>query len=78
MLIELNDKTHEDYKRRLRDQKVRDLCEECDIELMIFQTKYPNEQHYVINRILKKIEKEEIEVLNTDEEKKQEEIVEVL
>ncbi len=64
LLIELNDSTHDTYERKQRDIKVKNICENCGLELMKFYTKYPNEKEYVINRILKKIKKEKsIEIL---------------
>lgn len=55
LLIELNDKTHKQYKRHKRDMKVREICENANIKLITFYTSYPNEESYVINRILKEI-----------------------
>lgn len=55
LLIELNDKTHNTYKRRDRDLKVKAILNSCGIPLMNFLTSYPNEKHYVINRILNEL-----------------------
>lgn len=60
LLIELNDSTHNEYKRRNRDLKVKNICNECNIKLLTFYTKYPNQKDYVINRILNEIEPKEI------------------
>lgn len=57
LLIELNDKTHSMKKRQIRDLKVKKICKELDIPLITFYTRYSNHQDYVINRILKVIEK---------------------
>jgi len=55
LLIELNDKTHETNSRKKRDIKVYNICKEANIKLITFYTKYPNEEQYVINRIIKEI-----------------------
>lgn len=55
LLIELNDKTHKTYKRRDRDLKVKAILNSCGISLMNFIASYPNEKHYVINRILNEL-----------------------
>ena len=51
LLIELNDPSHEQYARRQRDSKVKDICRAAEIELMTFYTNKPNEKAYVLNRI---------------------------
>ena len=53
LLIELNDRTHEQLKRKDRDLKVRKILQECNIPLLTFYTYYPNEKNYVLNRIMK-------------------------
>ena len=55
LLIELNDSTHNETKRKIRDVKVKKICEEANIKLITFYTKYPNEKNYIINRVLKEI-----------------------
>lgn len=57
LLIEVNDRTHNDEKRKERDKKVKTICNEAGIKLITFYTKYPNEKEYVINRILNEINK---------------------
>ncbi len=52
LLIELNDASHNDYRRRKRDIKVKDICSKANIKLITFYTKYPNEAEYVKNRII--------------------------
>ena len=52
LIIELNDKTHAESKRRDRDLKVKKILDTCNINLLNFYTSYPNEKDYVINRIL--------------------------
>ena len=56
LLIELNDSTHNETKRKIRDAKVKKICEEANIKLITFYTKYPNEKEYIINRVLKEIQ----------------------
>ena len=56
LLIELNDQTHNQSKRKYRDIKVREICKNANIPIMTFYTNYPNEENYVINRILKEIQ----------------------
>ena len=58
LLIELNDKTHNQEERKNRDQKVKIICKEAGIKLICFYTTYSNEKEYVVNRILNEIEKQ--------------------
>lgn len=58
LLIELNDKTHNKPKRRDRDLKVQKICNDINIKLIKFYTKYPNEKEYITTRIKKEIENE--------------------
>lgn len=58
-LIELNDNTHNQRKRKDRDLKVKKICNSAKIKLITFYTKYPNEKDYIINRIKKEIETNE-------------------
>ena len=60
LLIELNDKTHNQEERKNRDQKVKMICKEAGIKLICFYTTYSNEKEYVVNRILNEIEKQYI------------------
>lgn len=55
VLIELNDKSHNTKKRRKRDSKVEEICNDVGIPLLKFYTNYNNDKEYVINRILKTI-----------------------
>jgi hypothetical protein len=57
LLIELNDKTHKEKKRQIRDHKVKDICLSAGIKLITFYSDYPNLQDYVINRIYEEIKK---------------------
>lgn len=59
LLIELNDYTHNQRKRKDRDLKVKKICNSAKIKLITFYTKYPNEKDYIINRIKKEIETNE-------------------
>ena len=51
VLIEINDKTHEEQKRHVRDLKVRDICEQANIKLLTFYTNRPNKRDYVTRRV---------------------------
>ncbi len=53
LLIELNDASHNQIKRRDRDLKVKKILNECNIPMLTFYTFYPNEKNYVLNRIIK-------------------------
>jgi len=56
LLIEINDKSHEKYKRKDRDLKVKKICNDIGVKLITFYTNYPNEKEYVLNRIKKEID----------------------
>ena len=58
MLIEINDKTHNELSRKDRDLNIQKICNDTGIKLMKFYTCYPNEKEYVINRIKKELNKE--------------------
>ena len=58
LLIELNDKSHNQEERKDRDQKVKKICKDAGIKLIFFYTSYSNDKEYVINRILSEIEKQ--------------------
>ncbi|MCL2174334.1 DUF2726 domain-containing protein [Candidatus Saccharibacteria bacterium] len=62
LLIELNDSSHNQKSRYVRDYKVRDICAETGVELMTFYTDKPNETSYMISRVIDKI-KEKNETL---------------
>ncbi|MFZ2560053.1 MAG: DUF2726 domain-containing protein [Candidatus Nanoperiomorbaceae bacterium] len=55
LLIELNDASHERYDRHQRDLKVRKICQGAQIELLAFHASYPNDQAYVLHRVMDKI-----------------------
>lgn len=60
LLIELNDATHNQSERQKRDQKVKEICKSAHIPILFFYTKYPNEESYVIKRVLNALENKEI------------------
>jgi len=51
LLIELNDNSHNDPKRKQRDIKVKEICSEANIPLMTFWLSMPNTNEYISNRI---------------------------
>ena len=55
LLIEIDDKTHNSYKRKDRDLKIKKICNDVNLKLIHFYTKYPNEPEYVLNRIKNEI-----------------------
>lgn len=50
-LIEINDNTHNTQKRKARDHKVKDICEQAEIPLITFWTKYGVNEDYIEKRI---------------------------
>ena len=59
LLIEINDSSHNQVKRKERDLKVKKICNDANIRLITFYTKFPNEKNYVINRIKTEINSKE-------------------
>lgn len=55
LLIEINDKSHNTFKRIKRDKKVKKIVEEAGIKLITFYSNYPNSKEYVKNRIKKEL-----------------------
>lgn len=55
LLIELNDISHQQYKRRERDMKVKEIVKQADIKLINFYTDKPNKPEYVIKRIMNEL-----------------------
>lgn len=51
LLVELNDRSHLNKKRMIRDRKVKSICDCAGIKLITFYTSYPNQKDYVKNRI---------------------------
>ena len=60
LLIEIDDASHDTYKRKQRDQKVNMICRDAGIKLLHFHTSYPNEENYVLKRILNAMENEKV------------------
>ena len=58
LLIEINDETHNQRKRKDRDLKVKKICNDIGVSIITFYNKYPNEKKYVLNRIEKELNKE--------------------
>lgn len=56
LLIEINDKTHNQPDRIKRDLKVKEICNQANIKLITFYTKYDNKPNYIISRIKKELE----------------------
>lgn len=56
LLIELNDSSHNEAKRKARDIKVKKILNECNIPLLTFYTHYSNENNDVLNRIIKALD----------------------
>lgn len=51
LLIEINDKTHNNKNRIARDNKVKEICSIANIPLITFYSNYPNKKDYIIKRI---------------------------
>lgn len=56
-VIEINDNSHNDYKRKQRDAKVKEICEEAGIQIVTFWTSYGVNPQYIAKRIAEAIEK---------------------
>lgn len=59
LLIEIHDKTHNTPKRRDRDLKVKNICEEAGIPLIVLWTEYGINTDYIRNRIVEGIKQAE-------------------
>lgn len=57
LLIEINDKTHNNYDRRKRDIKVDNIVSNAGIKLIKFYSNYPNKKDYVKQKIRDEIYK---------------------
>lgn len=57
LLIEINDKTHNNYIRRNRDMKVDKIVNDAGIRLIKFYSNCSNKKEYVKNRIIDEINK---------------------
>lgn len=53
LLIEINDSSHMQKERGVRDSKVRAICEEAGIPLITFWTKYGVNKPYIYNQLVK-------------------------
>ena len=62
LLIEINDATHEQYKRKDRDLKVQNICNTIWIRLIKFYSTYPNEKDYVLRRVINELNKQTCEI----------------
>ncbi len=51
LLIEINDKTHNNKNRIARDHKVKEICDTANIPLITFYSNYANKKDYIIQRI---------------------------
>ncbi len=51
IVIEINDETHNDKKRKERDEKVQKICAEAGIEIITLWTKYGVNPEYIKSRI---------------------------
>lgn len=58
LLIEINDKTHNQTDRITRDKKVKEICQIAGIKLITFYSNYENKKDYVINRIVNELKKD--------------------
>lgn len=53
LLIEINDKTHNQSSRKERDKKVQSICDSAGINLITFWTKFDNKEDYIVTRVKK-------------------------
>lgn len=56
-VIEINDNTHNEYKRKQRDAKVKEICEEAGIQIVTFWTSYGVNPQYIAKRIAEALAK---------------------
>jgi hypothetical protein len=66
LLIELNDNSHNSYKRVQRDKKVKEICTEAEIPLITFWLNMPNTDEYVLNRVSSYLTKSDQELSSKD------------
>lgn len=55
LLIEINDKSHNEPNRKKRDAKVKEICKSAEITLITFYTKYGVNQKYIDEKIQENI-----------------------
>lgn len=60
LLIELNDKTHLEGRRQYRDIRVKEICEQANIPLIVFWSNYDNEVEYMRKRIKKVLDEAKV------------------
>ena len=51
LLIEINDESHNDYSRRERDSKIKNLIASAGIPLVTFHTKFGVNREYIAKRV---------------------------
>ncbi len=51
LLIEINDRTHNEKERRNRDHKVKDICRQANLPIIAFWTDYGIKQDYIEKKI---------------------------
>ena len=51
LLIEINDFTHKDPERQIRDKNVKEICQDAGIPLITFWANYGVNQSYIQKRI---------------------------
>lgn len=61
-LVEINDNSHNDPKRKARDAKVKMICEEAGIPLMKFWTSYGVKEDYIMKTVADSIEKSKVPI----------------
>ena len=59
LMIEINDNTHNQAKRKYRDIKVKEILEKANINLITFYTEYSNKEDYIVKRIKENLNNEE-------------------
>lgn len=57
LLIEINDRTHHNKDRKVRDSKVKEICNQAGLTLLTFWTEYSNTENYIIKRIRENLER---------------------
>ena len=71
LLIEIHDKTHKTPQRRDRDRKVKNICEEAGIPLIVLWTEYGINTDYIRKRLVEGIEqaKNPVRIAHTKQNK---------
>ncbi|MEG2451175.1 MAG: DUF2726 domain-containing protein [Clostridia bacterium] len=55
LMIELNDKTHAQRKRAIRDKKVKNILASCNLPLLTIYSNMPNRPEYLRQRIFENL-----------------------